>query len=106
MIEFAFSERPGDVLEDDGGCSGGVIDDGDFIEVVGIYEALEEDAGLENARFEFGKVEVIGLAKEFELQFLLGLDNGERATAKGTIVDASYGGVMVIEFILDLSFSD
>ena len=106
MIEFAFSERPGDVLEDDGRCSGGVIDDGDFIEVVGIYEALEEDAGLENARFEFGKVEVIGLAKEFELQFLLGLDNGERATAKGTIVDASYGGVMVIEFILDFSFSD
>lgn len=106
MIEFAFSERPSDVLEDDGGCSGGVIDDGDFVEVVGIDEALDDAARLENAWFEFGKVEVIRLAKEFELQLLLGLDNGERTTAKGTIVDASYGGVMVVEFILDFRFSD
>ena len=93
-------------MEDDGGCSGGVIDDGDFIYVVGIDEALEEVVGLENAWFEFGIVEMIRLAKEFELQFLLGLDNGERATAKGSIVDASYNGVMVVEFILDFSFND
>jgi hypothetical protein len=44
FIELAFSERPGGILEDDGGCSGGVIDDGDFVEVVGIDEALEEGA--------------------------------------------------------------
>ena len=98
LIEFSFCEAPCDVLEDDSSCSGGIIDDGDFVEVLGIDEALEEGAGAENAGFEVGEVEVIGLAKELELEVLLGVGNGGRATTKGAIVDASYGGVVVAEF--------
>ena len=85
-------------MEDDSSCSGGIIDDGDFVEVLGIDEDLEEGAGAENAGFEVGEVEVIGLAKELELEVLLGVGNGGRATAKGAIVDTSYGGVVVAEF--------
>lgn len=36
FVEFTFAEFPGGVLEDDGGGGGSVVDDGDFIDGVGV----------------------------------------------------------------------
>lgn len=41
-LESAFCEGPSDLLEDDCGGGGGVVDKGDFIDVVGVDEVLDQ----------------------------------------------------------------
>jgi len=41
FLESSFAEVPCGVLEDDGGSGGGVVDNGDLIDVVGVDEVLD-----------------------------------------------------------------
>ncbi|WVZ17896.1 hypothetical protein V8G54_010878 [Vigna mungo] len=67
FLESSFAKVPCGVLEDDGSIGGGVVDNGDLIDVVGV----DEDAG-----FEVIEVEVVGLAEVPELPAVLGSDDG------------------------------
>ncbi|KAG6388942.1 hypothetical protein SASPL_150379 [Salvia splendens] len=80
-LEGGGGEGPGGVLEDDGGGGGDVVDDGDFVDVIGVDEVLDEEARLENGRLESVVVEMIGLAEEEEPVAELGGDDGGRAAA-------------------------
>lgn len=94
-LEGGGGESPGGVLEDDGGGGGGVVDDGDLVDVIGVDEALDEEARLEDGRLEGVVVEMVGLAEEEELVAVLRGDDGGGAAAEAAVVDAGDGRVVV-----------
>lgn len=101
-LEGGGGESPSGVLEDDGGGGGGVVDDGDLVNVIGVDEVLDEDAGLEDGGLEGVEVEMVGLAEEEQLVALLGGDDGGGAAAEAAVVYAGDGRVVMGEFGLDL----
>lgn len=98
LIEAALGEGPGGALEDYGGGGGGVVNDGDLVDVVGVDELFDESPGLENTGPEVVKVEVVGLAEELELEELLGLHDGGWTGPEAAVVDAGDRWVVVGEF--------
>lgn len=98
-------ESPGGVLEDNRRGGGGVIDDGDLVDVVGVDEALDEDARSEDGGLEGVVVEGVGLAEEEQLVALLGGDDGGRAAAEAAVIDPGDSRVVVRELRLDLRWN-
>ena len=76
LVEVALSEAPSYVLEDYGGGGGGVINEGDFFDVVGIDEVLDNSSGMEYGLLEVVEEETVRLLKELELPPSLGSENG------------------------------
>lgn len=106
LVEIALSEGPGDVLEYDGRGGGGVVHEGDLVDVVGVDEVFDEGAGSEEGGLEAVEVEVVGLAEEETLPSELGGKDGGGAAAEAAIVNAGDGGVVVGELVADLGSGD
>lgn len=62
-LESPFREGPSDLLKDDCSGGGGVVDNGDFIDVVRVDDVLDQGSRTENRRLETVEVEMIGLAE-------------------------------------------
>lgn len=62
FLELTFGEGPGDLLEDDSCSGGGIIDDRDLVDVIGVDEVLDGIPGIQDSRLELGEEEVVGLA--------------------------------------------
>lgn len=101
-VESPLPEGPGGLLEDDGRRRGGVVDEGDFVVVLGVDEASDGGSGLGDAGFEVVEEEPIRLAEEPELPVSLDGDDGGGAAAEAPVVDPSEGGVVVGELCFDL----
>ncbi|RDY14515.1 hypothetical protein CR513_00420, partial [Mucuna pruriens] len=101
FLESSFAEVPGSVLEHDGGGGGGVVHDGDLVDVVGV----DEGSRLEDSSLEDVEVEVVRLAEVVQLPPLLLGQDGGGAAPEAAVVDARHGGVMVAEFRFDFGGS-
>jgi hypothetical protein len=98
FIELSFMESPRCLLKNDSSGSGGVIHNGDFVEVLSVDEFFDDRSGMEDSVFEVVEVEVIGLTEEFELPLTLSCKDGGWTATKGSVVEACYVGVVVGEF--------
>ncbi|KAJ1391781.1 hypothetical protein SESBI_36353 [Sesbania bispinosa] len=105
FLEPSFVEGPSGVLEDDGG-GGGIINDGDLVDVFGVDEFLDDGSGLKDSVFEVVEVEVVKLAGIFELSVLLGGDDGPRTLPTTIKKEKSVFAVHVFRDIEDLESND
>lgn len=92
------------MLKNNGGSSGGVVDDGYLINMVGVDKILNDGAGLNYLRLEVIEEEVVRLAEESELPSSLGGDNGGGAAPEAAVVDSGDSGLVVGEFVADFGF--
>lgn len=93
------------MLKNNGSSCGGVVDDGDLINMVGVDKILNNGAGLNYLRLEVIEEEVIGLAEESELPPSLGGDDGGGAAPEAAVVESGDSGLMVGEFVAEFGFS-
>lgn len=105
-LKYGGEERPCSVLEDDGGGGGGVVDDGDFINFVGVDQGLNQAAALEDGGLKGVKEEVVGLAEEQELVALLGSYDAGGTAAEAAVVYPGDGRVVVGELGAELPWGD
>lgn len=92
------------MLKNNGSSSGGVVDDGYLINMVGVDKILNDGAGMNYLRLEVIEEEVVGLAEESELPSSLGGDNGGGAASEAAVVDSSDSGLVVGKLIADFRF--
>ncbi|PON43235.1 hypothetical protein PanWU01x14_275780 [Parasponia andersonii] len=100
--EEATGEGAADVVEDDGGSGGGVVEEGDLVDVVCIDEVLDKGAGAEEGGAEGVEVEVVGLAEEPELPGTLDSEYGFGAATEAAVVDSGDTREMVGELLADI----
>lgn len=92
------------MLKNNGSSSGGVVDDGYLINMVGVDKILNDGAGMNYLRLEVIEEEVVGLAEESELPSSLGGDNGGGAASEAAVVDSSDSGLVVGKLVADFRF--
>lgn len=94
------------MLENDCRRSGGVVDERNFANVVGVNEVLNDEARSEDRWMKGVEIEIVRLAEEEELPLRLGGKDGGGAAAEAAVVDAGDGWVMVGELRTYLGGSD
>lgn len=95
-------EAAADLLEYDGGGRGGVVDEGDAIDVVGIDEVCDGGARFQDATAEHVEEEFVGLLEKAELACGLRDENRARTASEASIIDPSDAALVVGEFFSDL----
>lgn len=86
------------MLENDCGGSGGVINDGDFVNVLSVDEFFDDGSGMEDSFLEVVEIKVVRLTEGFELPLTLSCEDRGRTATESSVVEACYGGVVVGEF--------